>query len=338
MRIVLAYSGSRDGSAAIPWLREHDSAEVVAVTLDLGQGRALEAIRDRALALGAQRAHVLDARDLFAQDFVIPALRADAVHEGGVPMALALSRPVIARRVIEIAGIERADAVAHTGRASAGGARLDLLLQQLAPALPVLNPTREWSLSEDDLEAFARRHALGSTEDDGVRVDTNFWGLSVRLGGAAGPLMGGRAPAPAPAEPAIVDIIFTAGVPTALNGVTLPLVELVSSLGTLAAIHGVGRRSVDSLVCDAPAAVLLHHAHRDLTRAASTPELEQFSEVARRSYVRAVEAGRWFSPLREALDAYFAAAQCHVSGRVRLRLHEGEHATIATEVSAGAFR
>jgi argininosuccinate synthase len=140
---------------------------------------------------------------------------------------------------------------------------------------------------------------------------------------------------PTAAEPALVDIRFTAGVPTALNGVALPLLELVSSLGTLATIHGVAPRSAGPLACDAPAAVLLHHAHHDLTVAASPDDLEHFSQAARPSYVHAVETGAWFSPLREALDAYFTAAQSRVTGQVRLRLHKGEHATIATDVSVG---
>jgi argininosuccinate synthase len=334
MRIVLAYSGSRDGSAAIVWLRERRNAEVVTVTLDLGQGGVLEAIRDRAVALGAQRAHVLDARELFAHEIVVPALRADAVHEGGLPMARALSRPVIARRVADLADIERADAVAHTSRTSGGSSTLDRLLRQLRPALPVLAPVREWTLSDDDLGAFARRHGLDPGGDPGSRVDTNFWGRTVLPDeGAFGPLPA-RA-AHCADEPAIVDIAFTEGVPRALNGIALPVLELASSLGTLAAIHGVGYRSGASMACEAPAAVLLHQAHRDLTRAASSTELQAFSREARRAYVRAVETGNWFSPLREALDAYFAAAQSHVAGEVRLRLHNAEHVTISTHVSRG---
>ena len=157
MRIVLAYSGSLEGSAAIQWLARSALGEIVAVTLDLGQGRELEAIRDRALAVGAQRAHVLDTRDEFAQEYVVPALRADALHEGRVPMALALSRPLIARKVIEIAGIERADAVAHTGHATGGASQLDRLLAALAPALQVMTPARAWAVGSADLLAFARR-------------------------------------------------------------------------------------------------------------------------------------------------------------------------------------
>jgi argininosuccinate synthase len=247
-------------------------------------------------------------------------------------MARALSRPVIARRVADLADIERADAVAHTGSTSGSNSTLDGLLRQLRPALPVLTPVREWTLSDDDLGAFARRYGLGRRDDGGSRGDMNFWGRTVLPDdGGFQPLLA-RAAHP-PDEPAIVDITFTSGVPTALNGVALSVLELASSLATLAAIHGVGYRSGASMACEAPAAVLLHHAHRDLTGAASPAELQAFSEEARRAYVRAVESGNWFSRLREALDAYFAAAQSHVSGHVRLRLYKGEHVTISIQLS-----
>lgn len=335
-RIVLAYSGSLEGSAAIDWLRRRQGAEIVAVTLDLGQGRELEAIRDRALALGAQRAHVLDARDQFAQAFVLPALRADALHDDRVPMALALSRPVIAQKLIEIAGIERADAVAHTGGGSSRPSRLDRLLTALAPAMPVLTPAREWGLSPDDVVAFAARHGFGSAGDDASRIESNFWGRTLRdrTGDAAGPRSGPKDPDSCPAEPALVDVAFTRGAPTALNGVTMPLIELVGSLGTLAATHGVGHTRMVGLACDAPAAVLLHAAHRELTRVVSASDVEQFSGDARAAYVSLVEDARWFSPLRQALDAYFTAVQDPVNGYVRMRLLKGEHSIVATEPSS----
>jgi argininosuccinate synthase len=340
MRIVLAYSGSLEGSAAIPWLRDHHHAEVVTVTLDLGQGRELEAIRDRALSLGAQRAHVLDARDQFAQEFIVPALRADALHEGQVPMALALSRPLIAQKVVEIARIERADAVAHAGRATGGSSQLDRLLGAMAPGLSILTPTRESMARGADLDAFARSHGLGPVSDEATRVDANFWGRSLRreAGGAVPALLAGQPPDACPDEPAFVDITFASGLPTALNGVALPLLELVASLGMLAATHGVGQARTGTLVCDAPAAVLLHAAHRDLVRAASGADVERFSASATAAYVEAIEDARWFSPLREALDAYFVAAQAHVNGHVRLRLFKGGHAAIATELSQAPVR
>jgi argininosuccinate synthase len=333
MRIVLAYSGSLEGSAAIGWLRDQYAAEVVAVTLDLGQGRELEAVRDRALALGAQRAHVLDTREQFAQEFVLPALRADALHDGRVPMALALSRPLIARNLVDIAAIERADAVAHTGHATGAASQLDHLLGGINEALTVVTPAREWQMTEADLTAFARRSGLGSIRDDATRIEANFWGRSLRQPGSdATPGFAPRSPGACPAEPASVDITFARGVPTALNGVTLPLLELAVSLGTLATTHGVGHARSPRLVCEAPAAVLLHAAHRELVHVAADPHLQEFSSHATAAYIAMVEGARWFTPLREALDAYFTAMQTRVNGHVRLRLFKGGHSVIATEL------
>ena len=334
IRIVLAYSGSLEGSAAIQWLRDRHSAEIVAVTLDLGQGRELEVIRDRALAIGAQRAHVLDTRDEFAQEYVVPALRAGAVHEGRVPMALALSRPLIARKLVEIAAIERADAVAHTGHATGGASQLDRLLSTLAHSLQVMTPARSWAVGSADLLAFARANGLGTAALDSARIESNFWGRSLRqsVGGAVPASFVARAPENCPAEPAFVDIAFVRGVPTALNGVVLPLGELVASLGMLAATHGVGHIGNERLLCEAPAAVLLHAAHCELTRVATSPDVEPFSAAARLAYVDLIEGARWFSPLREGLDAYFGVVQARVNGHVRLRLFKGEYATITSEL------
>jgi argininosuccinate synthase len=334
MRIVLAYSGSLEGSAAIQWLRDRHSAEIVAVTLDLGQGRELEVIRDRALAIGAQRAHVLDTRDEFARDYVVPALRADALHEGRVPMALALSRPLIARKILEIAAIERADAVAHTGHATGGVSQLDRLLAALEPALQVITPARSWTVSSADLLAFARASGLATAGGDSARIESNFWGRSLRQPFADGEpaSLVARAPEMCPAEPAYVDIAFVRGVPTALNGVVLPLTELVASLGMLAAAHGVGHIRNERLLCAAPAAVLLHTAHDELTRKATSPEVEPFSAAASLAYVDLIEGARWFSPLREGLDAYFGVVQACVNGHVRLRLFKGEYSTVTSEL------
>lgn len=337
MRIVLAYAGSLEGSAAIRWLHERHDAEVVTVTLDLGQGRELEAIRDRALALGALRAHVLDARDAFAHDYVVPALRADALHEGRVPMALALSRPLIARTLVEIAGIESADAVAHTGHAVSGTSPLDRLLASLAPTLRVLTPVREWELDRGTLERFARHHGFTAGGDAGP-VEANFWGRSTRI--AAGPDAAGRTPEPQ-AEPAAIVVTFSGGVPAALNGVPLPLVELTTSLGTLASRHGVGPVRAGSLSCEAAAALILHAAHRDLTSAVSGPDVQALSSVATAAYASLVEDARWFSPMREGLDAYFAAVQAPVSGHVHVRLSRGAFVITATElppVPSGSLR
>jgi argininosuccinate synthase len=334
-RIVLACSGSLEEASAIGWLRRRHSADIVTVTVDLGQGRALEAVRDRALMLGAVRAHVVDARDRFAHGFVLPALRADALHGGGVPMALALSRAAIAQQLVEIAGIERAAAVAHCGGRGAGESLLDRLLAALAPDLPVLTPAREWGLTGDDILAFAARHGFVADGAAASPIDSNFWGRSLRRqpGASAKPPFAGRSLDSCPGEPALVDITFTRGMPTALNGVAMPFLELAPSLGTLATTHGIGQTANDRVVCDAPAAVLLHAAHRELTRAASAADVERFSAAARAAYVDLVEDGRWFSPLRPVLDAFFTAVQDPVSGIVRLQLLKGEHSIVATEPS-----
>jgi argininosuccinate synthase len=232
-----------------------------------------------------------------------------------------------------MAGIERADAVAHTGRAAGELSQLDRLLAALASTLPVVTPARTWTIGDDELATFARRHGLGATADDASGVETNFWGRSIRQADTVpSPSFAHRTQDACPDEPATIDISFESGVPTALNNVSLPLTELVGSLGMLAAIHGVGHTRSPGLLCEAPAAVLLHVAHRDLVRAWSAPELAQFSASATAAYTSAVEGARWFTPLRVALDAYFAAAQVNLNGHVRLRLFKGEYCTLLTEL------
>ena len=337
MRVVLAYAGSLEGSAAIEWLREQ-GAEVATVTLDLGQGRELEGIRDRALALGARRAHVMDTRDAFARGYVLPALKADACHDARVPMAAALSRPLIAKTLVQVAGIERADAVAHTGRVVDGLSRLDVLIAALAPALAVRRPVREWTYGPAQLAAFSRAHGIGFPGDATARIESNFWGRVLRpltgesevSGFAVRPL------AECPDEPAQVDLSFAHGVPTALNGVGLPLHEMVAGLTTLATTHGIGPVSVGGHMCDVAAASLLHAGHRALTQAASGADLARAANQATAAYVDLVEQAGWFSPLRDALDAFFESAQSRVNGHVQLTLHKGTYATTTTALTAAA--
>ncbi len=338
MRVVLAYAGSLAGSAAIAWLRETRHLDVVAVTLDLGQGRQLEAVRDRALALGARRAHVLDAREEFGRRFVLPALLADAMHAGTVPMSLALSRPIIAEKLVEMAAVERADAVAHAGLAGEAS-RLHRLLRSIAPATAILAPVQEWRLSADDLAAFGRRHGLLAGPTLAARGEVTFWGRSrscdpAEAGKAVASFFTGVRPAAdCPSEAASVDIAFERGVPTSLNGIALPLIELVAALNTLASTHGVGRAVHEGLLCDAPAAVLLHASHRALTRAAAAPDVLRLGDILGAEYASLIDEGRWFSPLRPALDAFVQAAQAPVSGCVRLSLFRGTHETIGVELS-----
>lgn len=342
-RIVLAYSGGLETTVAIPWLREHDRADVIAVTMDLGQGDELAEIRDRALAGGAVRAHVLDVREEFARRFVLPALQADALGEDGFPMASVLGAPLIADRLVQMAAIERAGRIAHGCATRQGPAPLQVALAQLNPALDVRSVAQEFGMSRPEQLAFARARGvpLSADVERSVAVQSNLWGRSVEWAGAnhapGGPTLNPytrtRAPAESPDEPAVVDLAFEGGVPSAINGVSMPLLELIASLAALAGAHGVGRfdrpASADAgahATCarEAPAAVLLHTAHGNLQRLVAPKELNDFGVTVSRAYAALIHDGRWFSPLREALDVFVEHLQRRVTGSVRLKLFKGD--------------
>jgi argininosuccinate synthase len=328
-RIVLAYSGGLDTSVAIPWLADTYHAEIITVTIDLGQGRELEEVRDRALATGAVRAHVLDAREEFARHHVLRSLKADAIYEDRYPLATALGRPLIAQKLVEIAAIEQAAAVAHgcTGQGN-DQVRIDVTVRAL---------TR----SEEIEYAHQRGLPLPATLESPYRTDSNLWGNSIEGGVLEEPWAEPpediyrltKSPAACPDEPAYVEIQFERGTPTALNGVAMPLVELIGMLGTIAGAHGVGRidlvenRLVGTKsrgVYEAPAAVALHAAHKELQALVSTRDLDRFSRMVSAQYADVVYNGLWLTPLREALDAFVDHVQERVTGAVRLKLFKGD--------------
>ena len=336
-RIVLAYSGGLDTSVAIPWLSGTYGAEVVTVTLDLGQGQALEAVRDRALAAGAVRAHVLDVRDEFARDHVLKALKADATPDDHDAMSTALGVPLIARQLVEIAAIEQTGVVAHCGTGESravgrgdGQAGLDLIPRALNPAISVLAVAREWGMTRPEALEYARTRGLPvpAAADGPYDIGANLWGRSIKSRGLDNPWIDPpedtytltKAPEECPAEAAYVEITFERGVPTAINGVLMPLVELIASLGTIAGAHGVGR----GIFYEAPAAVVLHTAHRELQRMVTAREAGRFSRVVSGEYTDVVCNGLWFTPLHEALDAYVEKIQERVTGVVRLKLFKGD--------------
>lgn len=312
-RIVLAYSGGLDTSIAIPWLAETYGAEVIAVTIDLGQGQDLEEIRDRALATGALRAHVLDMRDEFARDYVVRALKAGALCHHGSPMAAALGRPLIAQTLVTIAHIEQATTVAHADRDSRL-MPLDAAILALDPALTVVAPAREWGMTKAQQFDYARQRSLA---------------LPASIAGDGGP--GEPRPAAAsPDEPAFADISMERGVPIAINGVAMPPLDLIGSLDIIAGAHGVGRVEKVEL----STMIALHAAHQQLQLAAITAEAARFSARVAEEYLRIVRNGSWFAPLRPALDAYIDTIQERVSGVVRLKLFKGECAIVDCQVSA----
>lgn len=347
MRIVLAYSGGLRSTVAIPWLRAHYRADVVAVTLDLGDGRALEAVRDRALAAGAVRAHVVDGREAFARDVALPALRADvrptgtrpaAVHQAEVAGALqprALAQTALAPSLLEIARIERAVAVAHACEAgTVDGRRLESALRVLRPATTIVAMADEWPATRSELLAGARAQRLSLAADaaDAGVVDANIWGRTVRRR-ADGPCPPDwpesafaitRPLSACPPEPATIEVRFDSGTPTAINGVTMSFVDLLQSLGTIAGAHGVGRTPQGDTWVEAPAATVLLIAHSALQASVWDDEMYLFAESVSRRYSELIASGGWFRPLRDALDAFVASTQRDVTGVVALRVSRAE--------------
>lgn len=343
-RIVLAYSGGLDTSVAVPWLAERFNAEVIAVTLDLGQGRELDDVRERALAVGAVRCHVVDMREEFAREYILPALQAGALYEGRYPMATSLGRPLIAKQLVEIAEIEAASAIAHgcTGKGN-DQVRIDVSARALNPAMRVIAPARMWGMSRPDEIAYAQARGIPvpATVDSPYSTDANLWGRSIECGVLEDPWAEPpeeiytltRSPAECPDTPAYVEITFVDGVPTEINGVPMPLVELIDSLETIAGAHGVGRLDMvenrlvgikSREIYEAPAATVLHAAHRELEMMVIPRDLERVKHDLSRTYADLVYDGLWFTPTREAIDAFVASVQVRVTGTIRVKLFKGD--------------
>jgi argininosuccinate synthase len=339
-RIVLAYSGGLDSSVAIPWMAEHHHAEIIAVTMDLGQGQDLEEVRDRALAAGAVRAHVLDVREEFAHEYVLPALKAAASDEDRYPLAASLGRALIAQKLVEIAAIEQATSVAHgcTGTGT-DRVRVDVITRALNPTLKVVAPARLWRLTRTEEIEYARTRGIPvpATVGPPRSTNTNLWGRSIECGDLEDLRREPpedvytltRSPAGCPDDPACVDLAFERGVPTAINGVSMPLVDLIASLATIAGAHGVGRFDMVEnrpigvtlrQIHEAPAAVVLHAAHNELQRLVTTRALDRVARFVSQQYADLVANGLWFTPMREALDAFVEKVQERVTGTVRLQL------------------
>ena len=342
-RVVLAFTGSFETCVAIPWLRERFGAEVVTVTLDLGQGRALEEVRDRARAAGAVRAHVLDVREEFAADFIVRALKADAVYEDRYPMATSLGRALVSQKLVEVAEIEQANAVAHGGIAKDNDQiRIEAAVRALNPKLQVLAPVQTWEMSAADAAEFGRAHGLNpAVVESPYGIDANLWGRAVQYGVIDDPWAEApeevytltKTPAECPNEAAYVEISFEGGVPLAINGVEMPILDLIGSLGLIAGAHGVGRidmvenRLVGTKVreiYEAPAAVVLHAAHKELQKMVVTTGVDRFSRAVSLQYADTIYNGLWFAPLREALDAFIDKVQERVTGVIRMKLFKGD--------------
>jgi len=342
-KVVLAYSGGLDTSVAVAWLREQFGVEVVTLTVDVGGGSLREGVERRAISAGATKAYVVDARERFVTDFVWPHLQAGAIYQGVYPLATALARPLIAQLLVEVAKREGADAVAHgcTGKGN-DQVRFDVAVHALDPGLEVVAPMRVgMGLSRDEEidYAAARGIEIPITRSSPYSIDVNLWGRSVETGVLEDPWVAPPAdvyewtvnPGAAP-DPIEITISFEGGIPVALDGEHLDPVTLVDRLATLAGAHGVGRidHVEDRLVgiksreiYEAPAATLLHRAHRALEGLTLSKDTLRFNRSVADELAQLTYDGLWFSALHRDLRGYVASSQRVVSGDVRMRLDHG---------------
>ncbi len=343
-KVVLAYSGGLDTSVAINWLKEKKGMRVITFSADLGQGAELEPLRGRALSTGAEAAFVSDLREEFVNNYIFPALRANAQYHGGYLLSTALGRPLIVKELVRVAREEACEYVAHgcTGKGN-DQVRFEVSIAALAPELKIIAPLREWELKsrEEEIE-YARTHEIPvpATKESPYSLDRNLWGLSIECGVLEDPWMEPpenaylltKSAKDAPEEPRYIEIGFEKGVPIWLDGKRLSGVELIGTLGKIAGEQGIGR--IDSVedrlvgiksreVYEAPAATVLYTAHRALESLTIGRDLLQFKELLSQKYSQLVYNGLWFSETRKALDAFFEFVNRWVSGTVRLRLFKG---------------
>ena len=356
-RVLLLYSGGLDTSVMLKWIQDSYGAEVVCLTVNLGQpGEDYEVIEGKARQLGALECHVVDAREEFASEYLVPAIRANAVYGDGYPLFTALGRPLIAKLAVEQARASGCDTIAHgcTGKGN-DQVRIEATIATLAPELKVIAPVRSWQMGREEEIAYAREHGIpvkGGTEAAPYSIDDNLWGRSSE----------GRwiedldhapdddvfqlvtRPEEAPDEAETVELTFEKGIPVALNGRAMGLVELIEASAEIAARHGVGiidhieDRIVGLKVRDiyeAPAAALILPAHKELERLVCTIHQNQFKGDLDRQWGYLVYAGLWWEPLRDDIDAYMERVNEQVTGTIGIRLYKG-HARVVTRSSPNA--
>jgi argininosuccinate synthase len=356
-RVLLLYSGGLDTSVMLKWIQDEYEAEVVALTVNLGQpGEDYAVVRDKALRIGAVECHVVDAREEFARHFVAPAIKANALYGGGYPLFTALGRPLIAKLAVEYARRHGCDTIAHgcTGKGN-DQVRIDATVATLAPELRLIAPVRSWRMGREEEIVYAREHGIpvkGGTEAVPYSIDDNLWGRSSE----------GRwieeldhapeddvfqlvtRPEEAPDEAETITVGFERGLPVSLDGERLGLVELLARVAAVAARHGVG--IVDHIedrivglkvrdIYEVPAAAVILPAHQELEKLVSTIHQNQFKAGLDRQWAYLVYAGLWWEPLRGDLDAYMESVNAQVTGTIGMKLYKG-HARVVTRESPNA--
>ncbi|MDP4084773.1 MAG: argininosuccinate synthase [Bacillota bacterium] len=347
-KIILAYSGGLDTSVSVKWIQEKYGYDVIALGLDVGEGKDLEAIKAKALKVGAVKAYILNAKEMLAQDYILPALKANCLYEGKYPLSSALSRPLISKLLVEVAQKEGAAAVAHgcTGKGN-DQVRFEVSIQALNPSLKVVAPVREWGMTRDEEIEYAKQNEIPIPVDldNPFSIDANIWGRACEAGVLENPWA--EAPEAAfdwtnpieltPDDAEYIEIEFEEGTPIALNGEKLPLVPLIETLNQIGGKHGVGR--IDHIenrlvgiksreVYENPAALILINAHKELEFLTLPREVTQFKPQVEQQMAKIIYEGLWYSPLKLALDAFINETQKVVSGSIRVKLHKGNHTVV----------
>ncbi len=342
-KAVLAYSGGLDTSVLLKWIQQKYNADVITVTLDVGQKEDLKAIEEKALKLGALKHYSIDAKEEFVRNYVFPAIKANALYEEKYPVSTALSRPLIASKLVEVALKEGAQMVAHgcTGKGN-DQVRMEVTVKALAPDLKVLAPVREWGMTRDSEIEFAKANGIPIPVDvdKPYSIDQNLWGRSIECGVLEYPekeppedvFEWTISPEQAPDDPEYLELEFDSGVPVSLNGQEMNPVRLIETLNNIGGRHGVGR--IDHIedrlvgiksreVYECPAATIIIEAHKDLEKLVLTRHEISFKRIVDNEWSFLVYTGLWMDPLRDALDAFINKTQERVSGKVKIKLYKG---------------
>ncbi|MCL5408859.1 MAG: argininosuccinate synthase [Candidatus Omnitrophica bacterium] len=353
MKIVLAYSGGLDTSIIIKWLKDKYNAEIIAFTVDIGQKDDPKLLEEKAYKAGASKFYFKDMKEEFINEFVFPSLRASALYENKYPLATALSRPLIAKGMVDIAKKENADAFAHgcTGKGN-DQVRFEFSFKYLAPEIKIIAPVREWEFKsrEEEIE-YAKKHNIPVpvTKKSPYSIDWNLWGISIECGILENPekeppedaYQITKSPQKAPSKPEYIEIEFDKGAPVGLNGKKYSPVKLIKTLTEIAGKNGIGR--IDMIenrfvgiksreIYEAPAATVLHIAHNELECLTMERDLYHFKNTLSQKYAEIVYYGYWFTQFRESLDDFVDKTQQFVSGKITLKLFKG-NCTVAKRTS-----